>query len=48
MVHQQAIWLHADWDSEEDFWNANVSYFKSKDLKKYATDLNTFLDTMKK
>lgn len=45
---QQAIWLHADWDSEEDFWNANVSYFKSKDLKKYATDLNTFLDTMKK
>ncbi|WP_394404910.1 ABC transporter substrate-binding protein [Streptococcus sp. 20-1249] len=45
---QQAIWLHADWDSEEDFWNANVSYLKSKDLKNYAADLNTFLDTMKK
>lgn len=45
---QQAIWLHADWDSEEDFWNDNVSYIKSKDLAKYATDLNKFFDTMKK
>ena len=44
---QQAIWLHAEWTSEETFWDANVSYIKNKDLTAYTDALNTFFDTMK-
>lgn len=44
---QQAIWLHSEWTSEETFWDANVSYLKSKDLDAYTKALNTFFDTMK-
>lgn len=44
---QQAIWLHSEWTSEETFWDANVSYVKSKDLDAYTKALNTFFDTMK-
>lgn len=44
---QQAIWLHSEWTSEETFWDANVSYIKSKDLDAYISNLNTFFDTMK-
>lgn len=44
---QQAIWLHAEWTSEETFWDVNVSYIKNKDLTAYTDALNTFFDTMK-
>ena len=44
---QQAIWLHAEWTSEDTFWDANVSYIKNKDLTAYTDALNTFFDTMK-
>ncbi|KXT77681.1 extracellular solute-binding protein [Streptococcus sp. DD13] len=44
---QQAVWLQSEWTSEETFWNANVSYIKSKDLTAYTEALNTFFDTMK-
>ena len=44
---QQAIWLHAEWTSEETFWDANVSYIKNQDLAAYIDALNTFFDTMK-
>lgn len=44
---KQAIWLHAEWASEETFWDENVSYIKNKDLKAYSEGLNTFFDTMK-
>lgn len=44
---QQAIWLHAEWTSEETFWDNNVSYIKNQDLATYVKALNTFFDTMK-
>lgn len=42
------VWLHSEWDSEEEFWNIVIKQVKTPDAEIFAKDLNAFFDTMKK
>lgn len=42
------VWLHSEWDSEEEFWNLIVKQAKKPDADTFVKDLNAFFDTMKK
>lgn len=42
------VWLHSEWDSEEEFWNIIVKQVKEPNVTTFAKELNAFFDAMKK